>query len=144
MNASLMHAPFVRFLKHVLEMCLVMCAAAIVLNVIFFEGAWLFGHDDLRGTAPVLSSLFLTASLTVPMIVWMRFRKHDWQATIEMGASTVALAFVLFAGAAVQLIAVTDVFDMITRLACLAMIGVMLVRYDYYSGAISHAHHGMA
>lgn len=141
MNSSFLSSRPARFLAHAIEMCLVMCGAAILLNVLFFEGAWLFGQADVRTTAPVLSVAFLTLSLSVPMFFWMRYRGHAWQPTIEMGSSPIFLALVLGAAAGVGLLPASEVFDFMTRLACPAMIAVMLVRYDLYAGPMAHQHH---
>jgi len=140
-NASFLSSRPARFLAHAIEMCLVMCFAAIVLNVVFFEGAWLVGQADLRTTAPEVSFVFLTLSLAVPMFFWMRYRGHAWQPTIEMGGSVIALALVLVAAAAAGLVLSTEVFDIMTRLACPAMIAAMLVRYDLYASPMAHQHH---
>ena len=141
MNASFLSSKPARFLAHAIEMCLVMCFAAIVLNVLFFEGAWLVGQADLRTTAPDISFVFLTLSLSVPMFFWMRHRGHAWQPTIEMGGSAIALALVLGLGALVGVLPTSEVFDVMTRLACPAMIAVMLVRYDLYASPMAHHHH---
>jgi hypothetical protein len=66
--------PAGRFILHLAEMCMVMCVGAVVLSVLFFGAAALLGYDDLPRTAPALSVLVIAVNLSVPMLVWMRFR----------------------------------------------------------------------
>lgn len=47
--------PVGRFTLHLFEMCMVMCAGAIVLSMLFFGGAGLLGYANLPQTAPELS-----------------------------------------------------------------------------------------
>jgi hypothetical protein len=41
----------------------------------------------IKGTGPML--IEMGATMTVPMVAWMRFRGHAWRPCLEMGASMV-------------------------------------------------------
>jgi hypothetical protein len=78
------------------------------------------------------------AYMTIPMVAWMRYRRHPWQRNAEMaaammvptaGAAALAAAGTLGLGAAMALQHTVMVP---------AMLGVMLWRYDEYA----RAHHG--
>jgi hypothetical protein len=118
---------------------MVMCGGAVVLSVIFFGGAALLGYDDLPRTAPELSVLVIAVNLSVPMLVWMRYRGMDWQPTLEMSGSTMAVGLLLIAAYWTDVVARDSLVEIQTSLACPVMLAVMLVRFRLYSG--SHAAH---
>lgn len=82
--------PVGRFAVHLAEMCVVMCLGAVVLSAVFFGAAGLLGHDNMTQTAPELSVFVIALNLSVPMVGWMRYRKMDWQHTLEMSGATMA------------------------------------------------------
>jgi hypothetical protein len=87
---------------------------------------------------PAMMLLSMGITMTVPMIVWMRYRGHAWRPTNEMAASMLIPTF-----AAMALVG-TGVMDsgsvmIVEHVAMLAgMLIAMLLRRDEYSGA--HAH----
>lgn len=70
-----------RLARHYIEMVLVMVAGMVVLGM----PVGMVIHTD--GTGPML--IQMAATMTVPMVAWMRIRGHRWQPCIEMGASMV-------------------------------------------------------
>ena len=66
--------PVLRFVRHLLEMCMVMCVGAAGLSLLFFGAAGLLGYTDLLETAPELVVLVIALNLSVPMLAWMRYR----------------------------------------------------------------------
>jgi hypothetical protein len=112
---------------------MVMCGGAVVLSVLFFGGAALLGYDDLPRTAPELSVLVIAVNLSVPMLVWMRFRGMDWAPTLEMSGSTMAVGLVLIAAYWMNVVARDSLVEIQTSLACPVMIAAMLLRFRLYS-----------
>ena len=129
--------PVVRFLLHLLEMCMVMCAGAIGLRGLFFGAANLMGFTDLPQRAPEVSVLVIALNLSVPMAVWMRFRGMAWRPTLEMSGSTMVFGLVLIAAYWMDLVAKENLVELQTSAACPLMLVVMLFRPRLYS---SHRH----
>lgn len=135
--------PAGRFVMHLLEMCMVMCAGGIALSVAVFGGAALLGYDDLPRTAPELSVLIIAVNLSVPMLVWMRFRGMAWQPTLEMSASTMVVGLLLITTYWLDLLARDSLIELQTSLACPVMVVVMLLRFRLYSAShFGHVPHG--
>lgn len=135
--------PAGRFLMHLLEMCMVMCAGGLALSFAVFGGAALLGYDDLPRTAPELSVLIIAVNLSVPMLAWMRFRGMAWQPTLEMSGSTMVVGLLLIAAYWLDLVGRNSLIELQTSLACPVMVVVMLLRVRLYSaGHSGHARHG--
>jgi energy-converting hydrogenase Eha subunit A len=113
----------------------------VTLGVAFFGGAALIGYPDLIGQAPFISTLVLAIILAVPMVAWMRFRRHEWRPTLEMGSATMGLGIVLIALGTLGLIPVSGMFEWVTSLACPVMLIPMLLHIRLYTGGMSHQAH---
>jgi hypothetical protein len=118
-------------------MCKVMCGGAVVLSVLFVGAAALLGLDDLPRTAPGVSVLVIAVNLSVPMLVWMRFRGMAWQLTLEMAGSTMVVGLLLIAGYWLDFVARDSLVEIQTSLACPVMIAAMLLRFRLYSAGHS-------
>jgi len=129
------------FVLHYLEMCLACCVGGATLGVVFFGGAALIGYPDLIVQAPFISTLALAVILKVRMVAWMRFRRHPWRPTLEMGSATMGLGIVLIALGALGLVPVSGMFEWVTSLACPVMLIPMLLRLNLYTGGMSHHVH---
>jgi hypothetical protein len=116
------------FLRHYLEMVIVMfLGMGIVMAVAGMPS------DDTVALA------YMGASMTVPMIAWMRVRGHGWRPSLEMGAAMLAPTVI-----AMGLVGTVDygLLMGVEHVAMLlAMLGAMLYRRDEYTG---HAHHRLA
>ena len=121
-----------RFLLHYVEMVVAMLVGMAVLGGL---SAVLLDLPD--ETAVTLTEMAI--AMTVPMIVWMRFRGHSWRATNEMAAAMIIPAagtLVLF-GAGIA----TDLGALMTIEHTAMFIGMfvaMLWRHEEYAG---HHHH---
>src|SRR5512132_3059015 len=79
-----------RFLRHLLEMILVMMLGMCVLGA-----AWGAFHEVVFGSAfadawrdyVVLAAFAMAFNMTVPMVLWMRYCGHNWERTGEMAAA---------------------------------------------------------
>jgi hypothetical protein len=134
--------PLGRFAAHLAEMCMVMCAGAIVLSLLFFGAAGLLGYTDLPQTAPELAVFVIALNLSVPMAVWMRYRGMGWRPTLEMSGSTMAVGLLLIVAYWMDLIARDSLIEIQTSLACPMMLAAMLLRFRLYSSShpARHAH----
>ncbi len=104
-----------RFLRHYLEMVVVMMVSMAVLGALTSGILAVLGHSNLRHLAG-LRAFVMTMNMVIGMTVWMRLRGHGWASTLEMDASMI-LPFLLLIGP--------------------YRAGVMLRRYDEYA----HVHH---
>ena len=77
-----------------------------------------------------------TMPMTMPMVVWMRHRRHDWKRSAEMGAAMVVpgIPFICLVLFDVTKGALCSLYCLAT---ILAMLGVMYYRRSDYSGAHS-------
>jgi flagellar biosynthetic protein FliP len=128
------------FIRHYIEMVVVMFAGMIVLGLPGEAGLHAIGSgtSQLRADAPALVFLGMAFTMTLPMVVWMRYRGHRWQPSLEMAASMIIPTLIASA------LLATDVagFDALMGLEHIAMLlGMliaMLLRVDEYAG---HHHH---
>ena len=142
LTATAKLAPVGRLALHGVEMCMVMCIGAIGLNVLIWGGAALLGFTDLIHRFPELSALVVTATLSLPMAAWMRFRGHDWRHTFEMSGATVVVGLLLLGGFWFGTVPASGLIRWQLNLACPVMFAVMLVRFPFYSQG--HAAHDPA
>jgi hypothetical protein len=86
MNPSTRH-----FIRHYIEMVIVMFAGMIVLGIPAEAGLQAIGTTttELRLDAPAVVFLGMAATMTAPMVAWMRYRGHTWQPCLEMAASMI-------------------------------------------------------
>ncbi len=136
-----------QFLLHLVEMVAVMCGGAVILNLLVFWVTALVGYPDLSGQFPRLATLVYTVNLSLPMTAWMRFRGMDWRPTLEMAGAPIGVGILLFVGLSIGLVPNSGLFMRQCGLSCLAMLAVMLFRFDHYAGRMDHhahaAHRGM-
>jgi hypothetical protein len=128
-----------RFLRHYLEMVVAMFAGMFVLGG---AAVVLLGLDTgaLYDDTPELALTGMAATMTIPMVAWMRHRGHGWRSSWEMTASMFVPTFlaiglmsagVLEDGHAAMGIQHVIMFP--------AMLGAMLLRLDEYTGHAAHA-----
>jgi hypothetical protein len=124
MSASRKH-----FVRHYVEMVIAMFVG---MGVLGFPAALAMGA--LIDDTPALMFLRMATTMTVGMVVWMRYRGHGWRANTEMAASMFVPTFgvigLLWAGLLTNL-GVLMIIEHVAML--LAMAGVMLMRPAEYS-----------
>jgi hypothetical protein len=125
-----------RFIRHYAEMVAVMFLGMGVLGGLAVVA---FGVDTSEW-AVESALLGMTATMTLPMIPWMRFRGHGWAPTFEMSAAmvvpTLAAIALLWAGwledrGGLMAIEHAGMF--------VAMLIAMLARFEEYTGHHRHA-----
>lgn len=136
--------PAWRFVRHLLEMTIVMMLGMCVLGGAFrelhllvfgggFEAAWR-NHVELAAFA-------MAFDMTVPMVLWMRWRGHSWERGGEMAAAmnlSLLPAFVLYA---LDAIPGRGVLGVQMMLMVPAMLAAMLYRKEEYSAPHNGAAH---
>jgi hypothetical protein len=131
------------FLRHYVEMVVAMFLGMVVLGV---PAGWALGAlgsswSELNTDAPALMLLGMAATMTAPMVGWMRYRGHGWRANTEMSASMLVptlAAIALLEASVVDDIGALLVVEHIAML--LGMLGVMLLRPAEYTHHHAHAH----
>lgn len=133
--------PLGRFVLHFIQMCLVMCAGAVLLGLLFFGSAALLGYNNLDQQAPELTVLVIAISLSLPMLAWMRFMGMAWRPTLEMSGATMVAGLLLIMAYRFDLVARSELIPLQTGLlACPLMLLVMLFRFRLYSAGHMHHH----
>src|SRR5215218_711734 len=127
--------PTAAFIRHYIEMVVVMFAGMLVLGLPGEAALQAIGSGTsvLRHEAPALVFLGMAATMTIPMVAWMRYRGHRWQPTLEMAASMIIPTLV-----AIGLLAAGVLnFDALIALEhvamLLGMLPAMLLRVDEYT-----------
>jgi hypothetical protein len=133
------------FIRHYVEMVIVMFAGMIVLGMPGEAALHAIGSgtSELRETAPATVFLGMALTMTVPMVAWMRYRGHSWQPTLEMAASMVipTLIAISLLGAGLASFAALMGLEHVAML--LGMLLAMLLRPDEYTGH-HHGHEAIA
>jgi hypothetical protein len=127
------------FIRHYLEMVVAMFLGMAVLGLpaVAALGAVGMSSAELRSDAPALLLFGMGLTMTAPMVAWMRYRGHGWQASSEMAAAmlvpTAGVMVLLWTG----LLEDIGTLLMIEHVVMLpAMLLVMLVRREEYSGPV--------
>ena len=132
-----------RFLGHLLEMILVMMLGMIVfgaafreLHVLLFGSGYAAAWRDHVG----LAAFAMAFNMTVPMVLWMRYRGHSWERCGEMALAMNLPLLPLLVLYGLGAIAAGAVLGLQMMLMIPAMVGAMLYRKEEYSAA--HTGHG--
>jgi len=132
------------FTRHFLEMCISMCVAGNILILLVFSVAAALIGTPIRQQFPELSLFLIAFNLTLPMVVWMRFRGMEWRPTLEMAGSAFAVVILLIGLVWLNLVS-SSILQMkvgsFCGLVCAGMFAVMLFRLNLYtSNHGSHQH----
>ena len=111
------------FGAHFVEMVVVMFLGMGILGAVF----------GMPHSSPIeIQALFMTATMTVPMVGWMLFRGHSPRATAEMGAAMLVPIVVLFPLSWAGMISADALLDLVHVGMLPAMLGAMLMRRSEY------------
>jgi hypothetical protein len=114
-----------RFLRHFGEMVLAMLLGMAVFDVV--NGAILIPMG------PEGSALAMAVAMTVPMVAWMRLRKHAWRLTAEMAGAMIVPTIVLIGVCALGLLPRSSLMLGTHLLMLPAMLAVMFLRRRDYT-----------
>jgi hypothetical protein len=122
-----------RFVRHFFEMVLVMMLGMCLLGGCSSAAAW---RDHV-----VLAASAMAFTMTVPMVLWMRYRGHSWKRGGEMAAAMNLPVLPLLVLSAFGVISAGAVLGMQMMLMVPAMLGAMLYRKEEYSAPhTAHRH----
>ena len=133
-----------RFLRHLLEMIAVMMLGMCVLG-----GAWGAFHEVVFGSAfadawrdyVVLAAFAMAFNMTVPMVLWMRYRGHSWERGVEMAAAMNLPLLPLLVLYSLDVIPAQGVLGLQMIFMIPAMVLAMLYRKEEYSAPHQSAWH---
>jgi hypothetical protein len=114
-----------RFLRHFGEMMLAMLLGMAVFDVV--TGAI---HISMGSE---VSALAMAVAMTVPMVAWMRIRKHAWRLNAEMAGAMIVPTLLLIALSSLGLLPPTSIMLGTHILMVPAMLAVMLYRWRDYT-----------
>ena len=132
MSASTRH-----FVRHYVEMVVAMFLGMGVLLPPLGAALRVAGTSLHSSDVLMISAMALT--MTVPMVGWMRYRRHGWPACADMTAAmaipTLSVLALLWSG----LVGDLGTLLLIEHVAMLpSMLLAMLMRRDEYTGAVHH------
>ncbi len=146
-GTALLLGKVARFALHGLEMCAAMCIGLAALDPLYGWLAAQAGVPNPYLRLPELSVAVVAFNMTLPMVLWMRFRGMDWRLNAEMAAAMVVEAAVILAAYWLGLLPnlpagnVSSLWQAQHALMMPAMLVPMLLRLDHYTGGMAH-HHG--
>lgn len=122
----------VTFFLHFVEMFAAMVVGMAVAVPIYLAMTGLSSYAEGLRVNPVPSLCVMAISMALPMAAWMVYRGHGWRNSAEMAAAMIvpAIPFVILAG--LHVISGTACRPYMP-LSILAMLGLMVVRWDAYS-----------
>jgi hypothetical protein len=132
-----------RFLRHYFEMVVVMMLGMGVLGAAFgafHELAFGSGFASAWRDHVVLAAFAMAFNMTVPMVLWMRYRGHSWERGGEMAAAMNLPVLPLLVLYGFDVIPARGVLGGQMMLMIPAMLGAMLYRKEEYSAP--HSAHG--
>jgi hypothetical protein len=135
-----------RFVLHFFEMVLVMMLGMCVfgfafrqLHILLFGSGFATAWDD----HVLLAAFAMAFNMTVPMVLWMRFRGHSWERGGEMALAMNLPLLPALALYWLGAIPPEGVLGLQMMLMIPAMLGAMLYRKEEYSAPhTAHGHHG--
>jgi hypothetical protein len=137
--------PAAQFFTQLGGMCVAMCAGGAILSLVFFGGASLIGQPNLDRQYPELSILVAAVSMSVAMTAWMVWQHHPTRHSVEMSGATLAVGVLLSSAFWLGIFPESSLTGWFTAHAflclpaCLAMVVVMLLHLDHYTGTAHRA-----
>jgi hypothetical protein len=115
------------FARHYLEMAVAMVAGMVVLGGLRSGVVAVTGLDYSLATRPEFAAFEIALTMSVGMIIWMRFRRHSWASILEMVgamfAPVIALTPLTWLG-----IIPSESLMMLTHVAMLPLMLVVMIR----------------
>jgi hypothetical protein len=123
-----------RFLRHFGEMVLAMLLGMGVFGVVNSAILIPMGFVYLSASLfPEAYAASMAVSMTIPMVAWMRIRKHAWRLSAEMAGAMIVPSVLLIAICLIGLLPHTVVVPGTHLLMLPAMLGAMLYRWRDYT-----------
>jgi flagellar biosynthetic protein FliP len=137
-------AKVLRFSGHWFEMVVVMMLGMCILGCLFSAlHLLLFGSGYAAAWRDhvALAAFGMAFNMTVPMVLWMRFRGHSWQRGAEMAVTMNLPLLPLLMLYGVGAIPAGSVLGLQMLLMLPAMVGAMLYRKEEYTAPHHKAGH---
>jgi hypothetical protein len=130
------------FARHYAEMVAVMLVG---MGVLALPARWVTDAvlPAVDGDDPTLMLARMAATMTLPMIPWMRWRGHGWQPCLEMAGAMIVPAMgviALLEAGVVETVWLSMTLEHVAMF--LAMFLVMIARPDEYSHGRCETHDG--
>jgi flagellar biosynthetic protein FliP len=133
---------YVYFVRHFGVMVALMYAGMFVLDPVYEMAVALAGVDDPWGRLPVLSNIIMAFNMSVPMVLYMRHRRHAWREIVEMSAAML-LPAALTIGPYLLGIMTAGTMMSFSHAAMIPLMAVaMMLRFRGYAG--HNQGHGLA
>jgi len=117
---------------HFGEMALTMLLGMVMLGVV--NNMILVPRGFHLSGFPEVYTLTMAFAMTVPMVLWMWVRGHCWRQSAEMAAAMCVPAVLLIGICALGLCPRTAMLSWYHLLMWVAMLGIMLFRWNDYAG----------
>ena len=119
-----------RFARHLLEMVVAMIAGMAVLGVALAVLGEPPGYSN-----PLVEYGLMGASMSTPMVAWMRYRGHPWSHGLEMTLAMLVPTFALVLPVELGLVGLTGHSLMMLSHAAMivGMAALMIYRWDRYA-----------
>ena len=119
------------FVRHFVEMVVAMTIGMMV-GVGIYVAIVGVTYKEAVHLYPTSAFVVMAVSMAVPMVAWMRFRRHTWRNSLEMGAAMLlpAVPFLACLWAHVFTKAPNGPY---MAVSLVAMVTLMLFRWDVYS-----------
>ena len=124
------------FTRHLLEMVAAMIAGMAALGVAILGLGEPPGYSN-----PLVEYGLMGASMSAPMVAWMRYRGHSWLDGLEMTAAMLVPMFALVLPVELSMVRLTGhALMMLSHVAMIGgMVALMIYRRDRYAyGAHDH------
>lgn len=131
------HVPRKHFWRHFVEMVIAMMVGMAVLGLPFRTVLGSFGYtrDEAFARFPEIVCVVMTFNMAVGMVVWMRFRGHDWRTTAEMTLAMSAATAVSLGMFWLHIVSEEPLIGLMHVLMLPAMLAAMLLRREEYAYA---------
>jgi flagellar biosynthetic protein FliP len=123
-----------RFGWHLVGMVVPMYAGMVVLGPVYEWIAACLGSPDPWTEWPLASALLMDATMTLPMVPFMRRHGHSWERVAEMAGAMVLPTVVAVVLSVAGLLAAGSVLSAGHVAMVPAMVVAMLARYPEYAG----------
>ena len=115
------------FARHYLEMVVAMVAGMVVLGGLRSGVVAVTGLDYSLASRPEFAAFEMVFTMSVGMVVWMRYRRHSWVTTLEMVGAMFAPIIALAALSWLAIIR-SESLMMLTHVAMLPLMLLVMMR----------------
>lgn len=132
-----------RFTRHFIEMVVAMIVGMAAFGALWSAviSAWVADFDSFTDDHVVLVALAMAFDMTVPMVLWMRHRGHNWARGAEMAGAMFVPTFLVIGLLEVGATSADSLIGLQHVVMLPAMLLVMLWRRSEYTRAHRPASH---